>query len=99
MQPDVSVIIGRWQILQKGHLTLLRAALGNDRHEDQLAVRRGASGGPAATLTAAGHAGLVYGVLEPLEAAIRGYGEVPAEAATELRALFPRRAPRLFADF
>jgi bifunctional NMN adenylyltransferase/nudix hydrolase len=27
MSNDVSVIIGRWQILQKGHLTLLRAAL------------------------------------------------------------------------
>jgi len=65
----------------------------------QLEVRRGAAAGPEATLTVAGLSGLVYGVLDPDEVIIRGYGRVPPEAAARLRALFPRRAPYLCAKF
>ncbi|MBM0237804.1 GNAT family N-acetyltransferase [Micromonospora sp. ATA32] len=54
---------------------------------------------PTATLTAAGLSALAYGVLDPVEVAIRGFGSVPADAATELRGIFPRRLPYLFADF
>lgn len=54
---------------------------------------------PAATLTAAGLSALAYGVLDPVEVAIRGLGVVPADAATELRRIFPRQVPYLFADF
>ncbi|MGR6316632.1 GNAT family N-acetyltransferase [Micromonospora soli] len=54
---------------------------------------------PTATLTAAGLSALAYGVLDPAEVAIRGFGEVPADAAAELRQLFPRELPYLFADF
>jgi predicted acetyltransferase len=64
-----------------------------------LEVRRGAAAGPEATLTVAGLSGLVYGVLDPDEVIIRGYGRVPAEAAARLRALFPRRPPYLGAKF
>ncbi|MEU2612244.1 GNAT family N-acetyltransferase [Micromonospora sp. NPDC007271] len=59
----------------------------------------GAATVPAATLTAAGLSGLAYGVLDPAEVAIRSLGEVPPDAATELRRLFPRALPYLFADF
>ncbi|PWR05054.1 GNAT family N-acetyltransferase [Micromonospora acroterricola] len=60
-----------------------------------------ATGGraPAATLTAAGLSALAYGVLDPAELPFRGLGEVPADAAVELRGIFPRRVPYLFADF
>ncbi|SCG60213.1 GNAT family N-acetyltransferase [Micromonospora humi] len=54
---------------------------------------------PCARLTAAGLSALAYGVLDPTEVAVRGLGEVPVEAATELRRLFPRELPYLFADF
>ncbi|MCZ7440355.1 GNAT family N-acetyltransferase [Micromonospora sp. WMMC241] len=54
---------------------------------------------PCARLTAAGLSALAYGVLDPAEVAVRGLGEVPVEAATELRRLFPRELPYLFADF
>ncbi|MEU3452581.1 GNAT family N-acetyltransferase [Micromonospora sp. NPDC006766] len=54
---------------------------------------------PTATLTAAGLSALAYGVLDPVEVAIRGLGDVPVDAATELRRLFPRALPYLFADF
>ncbi|MFI9641197.1 enhanced intracellular survival protein Eis [Micromonospora sp. NPDC051925] len=59
------------------------------------------SGGPApeVTLTAAGLSALAYGVLDPVEVHIRGLGEVGPEAAAELRRLFPRALPYLFADF
>ncbi|MFJ6196675.1 enhanced intracellular survival protein Eis [Micromonospora sp. NPDC092111] len=59
------------------------------------------SGGPApeATLTAAGLSALAYGVLDPAEVHIRGLGDIGPEAATELRRLFPRVLPYLFADF
>ncbi|MCO1595674.1 GNAT family N-acetyltransferase [Micromonospora sp. RHAY321] len=54
---------------------------------------------PTATLTAAGLSALAYGVLDPAELPLRGLGEVPADAATELRGIFPRRVPYVFADF
>ncbi|ATO15530.1 GNAT family N-acetyltransferase [Micromonospora sp. WMMA2032] len=54
---------------------------------------------PAARLTAAGLSALAYGVLDPAEVAVRGLGEVPVDAAVELRRLFPRELPYLFADF
>ncbi|MEV1328412.1 GNAT family N-acetyltransferase [Micromonospora costi] len=54
---------------------------------------------PAATLTAAGLSALAYGVLDPIEVHLRGLGDVPADAAAELRRIFPRRVPYLFADF
>ncbi|MGC4895507.1 GNAT family N-acetyltransferase [Micromonospora sp. DT31] len=54
---------------------------------------------PAARLTAAGLSALAYGVLDPVEVGVRGLGEVPVDAARELRRLFPRELPHLFADF
>ncbi|WP_309232267.1 GNAT family N-acetyltransferase [Micromonospora tarensis] len=54
---------------------------------------------PTATLTAAGLSALAYGVLDPAELPLRGLGEVPADAAVELRGIFPHRVPYLFADF
>ncbi|MFC0097617.1 enhanced intracellular survival protein Eis [Micromonospora marina] len=54
---------------------------------------------PAARLTAAGLSALAYGVLDPAEVVVRGLGEVPVDAAVELRRLFPRELPHLFADF
>ncbi|NBE82606.1 GNAT family N-acetyltransferase [Micromonospora rubida] len=54
---------------------------------------------PTATLTAAGLSALAYGVLDPAEVDVRGLGQVPADAAVELRRLFPRRLPYLYADF
>ncbi|NES15771.1 MULTISPECIES: enhanced intracellular survival protein Eis [Micromonospora] len=54
---------------------------------------------PTATLTAAGLSALAYGVLGPDDVVIRGLGEVPADAAVELRRIFPRELPYLFADF
>ncbi|MDM4722015.1 GNAT family N-acetyltransferase [Micromonospora sp. WMMA1363] len=62
-------------------------------------ARAGAGGAPSATLTAAGLSGLAYGVLDPVEVHLRGLGDVPADAGAELRRLFPRRLPYLFADF
>jgi predicted acetyltransferase len=58
-----------------------------------------AGGVPTATLTAAGLSALAYGVLDPAEVAVRGLGEVPVDAAAELRRIFPRQLPYLFADF
>ncbi|MFF5176779.1 enhanced intracellular survival protein Eis [Micromonospora sp. NPDC000316] len=54
---------------------------------------------PTATLTAAGLSALAYGVLDPAELPLRGLGDVPVDAAAELRGIFPRRVPYLFADF
>ncbi|MFD0788655.1 GNAT family N-acetyltransferase, partial [Micromonospora azadirachtae] len=54
---------------------------------------------PTATLTAAGLSALAYGVLDPIEVQLRGLGQVPADAAAELRRIFPRQLPYLFADF
>ncbi|TDB77485.1 enhanced intracellular survival protein Eis [Micromonospora sp. KC721] len=59
------------------------------------------SGGsvPSATLTAAGLSALAYGVLDPAEVDVRGLGQVGPEAAAQLRRLFPRELPYLFAEF
>ncbi|MFF0149797.1 enhanced intracellular survival protein Eis [Micromonospora sp. NPDC005203] len=54
---------------------------------------------PAATLTAAGLSALAYGVLDPAELPLRDLGVVPVDAAAELRSIFPRRVPYVFADF
>ncbi|WBB65527.1 GNAT family N-acetyltransferase [Micromonospora sp. WMMD812] len=54
---------------------------------------------PSATLTAAGLSALAYGVLDPVEVHLRGLGDVPPDAAVELRRIFPREVPYLFADF
>ncbi|MDG4807235.1 GNAT family N-acetyltransferase [Micromonospora sp. WMMD1120] len=54
---------------------------------------------PTATLTAAGLSALAYGVLDPAELPLHGLGEVPADAAGELRGIFPRQVPYLFTDF
>ncbi|MEU8179743.1 GNAT family N-acetyltransferase [Micromonospora sp. NPDC049044] len=54
---------------------------------------------PTATLTAAGLSALAYGVLDPAELPLRDLGVVPVDAAAELRNIFPRRVPYLFADF
>lgn len=43
--------------------------------------------------------GLIYGVLDPDDVVVRGFGEVPVDVAPRLRALFPRRIPYLFASF
>jgi predicted N-acetyltransferase YhbS len=64
-----------------------------------LEVTPGEAAGATATLTAAGFSALVYGVLDPLEVAVRGLGTVPAAAVDGLRTLFPRRVPYLVADF
>ncbi|SCG62358.1 GNAT family N-acetyltransferase [Micromonospora coxensis] len=64
----------------------------------QLELTSGGSA-PSATLTAAGLSALAYGVLDPAEVAVRGLGTVGPEAAAELRRLFPRQLPYLFADF
>ena len=52
--------------------------------------------GEKAILTAAGLAGLAYGVLDPVDVVARGLGEVSEGAAVELRALLPRRTPHAF---
>ncbi|GAB3156310.1 hypothetical protein GCM10027290_54010 [Micromonospora sonneratiae] len=71
-----------------------------DGVDGKLAVVRGQETSvPTATLTAAGVSGLVYGVLDPAELAVRGFGVVDRAAGAQLRALFPRQLPYLFADF
>jgi GNAT superfamily N-acetyltransferase len=70
-----------------------------DGDDGGLDVRRGENFGPVATLTAAGFSALVYGVLDPAELPLRGFGTVPGDAASELRSLFPRCTPYLFASF
>ncbi|GAA4454081.1 hypothetical protein GCM10023170_045210 [Phytohabitans houttuyneae] len=70
-----------------------------DGHGGRLEVGGDASGVPRATLRAAGLSALVYGVLDPDELPLRGFGAVPADAGAELRTLFPRAVPYVFADF
>ncbi|MFB6396867.1 enhanced intracellular survival protein Eis [Polymorphospora lycopeni] len=70
-----------------------------DGGSGRLEVTRGDGPAPAATLTVAGLSGLFYGVLDPVEARLRGLGTVPDDAAAQLRLLFPRQIPYLFADF
>lgn len=62
-----------------------------------LAVRPG--GEPTATLTPNGLAGLVYGVLDPDELALRGYGDADLATRETLRDLFPRTVPYLYENF
>ncbi len=54
---------------------------------------------PAATLSCHGLSALAYGVLDPVEVVLRGFGRVEGEAAETLAALFPREMPYLFSDF
>jgi predicted acetyltransferase len=63
----------------------------------RLSVTKAAN--PQAILTAAGLSGLVYGVLDPIDVATRGFGRIEPDAADPLRELFPRALPYLFADF
>ncbi|MFC0528402.1 GNAT family N-acetyltransferase [Phytohabitans kaempferiae] len=70
-----------------------------DGRGGRLEVGGDESGVPRATLRAAGLSALVYGVLDPDELPLRGFGAVPADAGAQLRALFPRAVPYLFADF
>lgn len=69
-----------------------------DGASGKLEVTRGPAGS-AATLTAAGLSGLVYGVLDPAELPFRNLGTVPDPAADQLRALFPRQRPYVVAQF
>ncbi|ONI79159.1 hypothetical protein ALI144C_25295 [Actinosynnema sp. ALI-1.44] len=55
------------------------------------------SGDPTVTLTPAGFAALVYGVLTPEDIALRGLGTIPDPAG--LATLFPRQVPYVFAEF
>jgi len=64
-----------------------------------LDARRATGLVPDATLTVAGLSGLVYGVLDPDELPVRGFGHAGAEAAERLRTLFPRALPYLHAHF
>jgi predicted acetyltransferase len=67
--------------------------------DGRLTVTRGVAQAPSASLTAAGLSGLLYGVLDPVDVVIRGLGQVDAGATGELRSLFPRALPYLYADF
>ncbi|WP_165449397.1 GNAT family N-acetyltransferase [Krasilnikovia cinnamomea] len=65
----------------------------------RLTVERDPGGGAQATLNCAGLSGLAYGVLDPVDVVVRGFGQVDREAVAPLRALFPRTMPYVFADF
>jgi hypothetical protein len=65
----------------------------------RLTVTTGVPQAPAASLTAAGLSGLLYGVLDPVDVVIRGLGRVDAGVTGELRSLFPRALPYLYSDF
>lgn len=68
-----------------------------DGYGGSLEVRAG--GTPTATLTSHGLAALVYGVLDPIEIRLRGYGTLDAGTAQALRTLFPPAVPYLYASF
>jgi predicted acetyltransferase len=70
-----------------------------DGRGGRLEVGGDEAGVPRATVRAAGLSALVYGVLDPDDLPLRGFGAVPADAGAQLRALFPRAVPYLFADF
>ncbi len=57
------------------------------------------SGTPEITLTSPGLAGLVYGIFEPADVTVRGFGTVQADKAGELATLFPRALPYFFSRF
>lgn len=54
---------------------------------------------PTATLTSHGLAAVVYGVVDPAELPLLGYGSVDAEAAAALRTLLPGASPFVYAGF
>lgn len=56
-------------------------------------------GNPTITLNSAGFSGLVYGVLDPSDVDLRGFGHVPADSVAQLASLFPRRTPYFFARY
>jgi predicted acetyltransferase len=64
-----------------------------------LDVRRAATAAPEATLTSAGLSGLIYGVVDPDELRIRGFGQAQGEVLAQLRRLFPPCVPYLHASF
>jgi predicted N-acetyltransferase YhbS len=70
-----------------------------DGRSGQLVVDDDATVEPEVTLTVPGLSGLVYGVLDPEDAVVRGFGTMSAEAAAQLGLLFPRRVPYVFAAF
>jgi hypothetical protein len=69
-----------------------------DGSEGVLSVAR-SDAAPDAVLTAAGLSALVYGVLDPAELPIRGFGTVPRDAEASLRSLFAPARPYVFAEF
>jgi hypothetical protein len=58
-----------------------------------LDVSRARTPESAATLTSAGLAGLIYGVLAPDDIVVRGLGTMSMEGAVQLQTLFPRCVP------
>lgn len=64
---------------------------------DGLVVRPG--GRPDCDLTIHGLSALVYGVNDPAEFAIRGWGNPPPELQTTLRDMFPRKVPYIHERF
>jgi predicted acetyltransferase len=64
-----------------------------------LEISAGPSVTPAVTLTAAGLSGLVYGVLDPGDLAVRGFGVAPPDQAAALSKLFPRAIPYFYSRF
>lgn len=67
--------------------------------DGSLELSRSPVAAPTASLTVPGISGLVYGVLDPADIVVRGLGRIPSEAQQQLRSLFPRAVPYLFADF
>ena len=66
----------------------------------RLAVQRlPADGAADVTVSAVGLAALVYGVADPDEVALRGWGTVPAVVRPVLGSLFDRRIPFVHEDF
>jgi Acetyltransferase (GNAT) domain len=68
-----------------------------DGTDGALEVKPG--GTPTATLTSHGLASLVYGLLDPVDIQIRGYGTIDTRTAAALRVLFPPAVPYLRASF
>jgi predicted N-acetyltransferase YhbS len=64
-----------------------------------LDVSHGQVPAPTAKLTSAGLSGLVYGVLGPEDVVVRELGDIPRDAADQLRSLFPEIIPHFFASF
>jgi predicted acetyltransferase len=91
---DVRCAFGRVEIeVVDDHLLAGRYLLDGTRGTIDITTGKAAE---KATLTTAGLSGLAYGVLDPVDVVARGLGEVPDDAAAELRALLPRRTPHAF---